>query len=197
MNLIQKAKEFAQKKHKGQVRKFEGKPYFIHPQRVAHILKQFKLSSRKIIELVSAAYLHDTLEDTNTTYKELEKEFNPFIASLVMELTSDSSEIKIFGKSNYLLNKMINMSNYALVIKLADRIDNVNRIQWMPEGFKNKYIEETKFIIKGLIKKRPLTNIQKDMIKEIMGHLNENIAKDDIDYLSFDSYRKRGSINEI
>ena len=195
MNLIEKAEAFAQIKHKGQKRRFEKKPYFVHPQRVAHILKQFKVSTR-IEELVCAAYLHDTLEDTDTTYKEIATEFNPFIAKLVLELTSDESGVASLGKSKYLLNKMVSMSNYALVLKLADRMDNVNRIHWTSEKFKNKYIAETKFIIDGLKKERALTGTHKKMIREIERHLNENEATDDIDYLSFDSYHKRGVFGE-
>jgi (p)ppGpp synthase/HD superfamily hydrolase len=195
MNLIEKAKAFAKIKHKGQVRRFENKPYYIHPKRVAHILQQFKVS-RRIEELVCAAYLHDTLEDTDTTFQEIAKEFNNFIAKLVFELTSDDIGVMTSGKGPYLLNKMINMSNYALAIKLADRIDNVNRINWMPEKFKNKYITETRFIMDGLKEKRGLTGTHKKMVKEIEKHLNEQEAVEDIDYLVFDSYHKRGNFDE-
>lgn len=194
--LVEKARIYAQSKHEGQIRKFENKPYFIHPERVAHILYQFKVS-KNINGLIAAAYLHDVVEDTNTSIEEIKELFGDLVASIVLELTSDKNEIKRFSKKEYLANKMLNMSNYALTLKLADRIDNVNRIQWSPEKFKLKYAEETDYIINKLKEKRKLTAAQGRMIKEIELHLNKILAKDDIDYLTFDSYYKRGMSESI
>lgn len=194
--IVRKAQDFAKEKHKGQIRKFEQKPYYIHPKRVAHILYQFKIS-RNINKLIAAAYLHDIVEDTDTTLEEIRENFGDLVASIVDEITTDKTESQLIGKKEYLANKMLKMSSYALTLKLADRIDNVNKIQWTPDSFKNKYIEETYYIIEK-IKKRRLTNAQKEMINEIENHLNDITAKEDIDYLSFDSYHKRSEmINEI
>jgi len=190
-NLVEKAKTFAEMKHKGQMRKFENKPYFIHPERVAHILYQFKIS-KNISQLIAAAYLHDTLEDTNTTIEEIRDNFGDLVASIVLELTSDKEQITQLGKKEYLANKMAKMSSYALTLKLADRIDNVNKLNWQNDKFKNKYKEETYYILDRLKKERRLSNPQKNMVNEILTHLNENKADDDIDYLSFDSYLRRG-----
>lgn len=194
-NIVDKAKKFAKMKHKGQVRKFENQPYFIHPKRVAHILAQFKISTR-LPELICVAYLHDSLEDTDTTYEELVKEFGTFIAGLVRELTSDKTGVEELGKADYLLQKMTKMSNYALVLKLADRMDNVNKIQWTNTAFKEKYIKETEYIVSELQKKRTLSRTHKKMIEEIEKHLDKNEARDNIDYLSFDSYYNRANKGE-
>ena len=149
-DLVLKAKMFAKEKHKGQIRKFEQLPYFIHPKRVAHILYQFKVSA-KINELVAAAYLHDVLEDTDSSYEELKKYFGKFVADIVMQLTSDKQLVSKIGKAKYLADKMISMTSYALTLKLADRIDNVNRLRFMgDEKFQSKYLIETKYIIERL-----------------------------------------------
>ncbi|OQB40461.1 MAG: GTP pyrophosphokinase [candidate division CPR1 bacterium ADurb.Bin160] len=193
-DLVLKAKMFAKEKHKGQIRKFEQLPYFIHPKRVAHILYQFKVSA-KINELVAAAYLHDVLEDTDSSYEELKKYFGKFVADIVMQLTSDKQLVSKIGKAKYLADKMISMTSYALTLKLADRIDNVNRLRFMgDEKFQSKYLIETKYIIERLKTERTLNPTQKRMIKEIETHLGDE-AVDDIDYLKFDSYIKKSEKN--
>ena len=63
--------------------------------------------------------MHDTLEDTPCSYIEIETEFGPLVASVVMELTSDEEAIKKIGKNEYLKEKMLNMSKYALTLKLV------------------------------------------------------------------------------
>jgi (p)ppGpp synthase/HD superfamily hydrolase len=122
--LLIKAVQFAGEKHKGQYRRESGLPYVIHPITVAFLLAENK-ESKKLEELMVAALLHDTLEDTDATFEEIAREFTPMVASLVLELTSDPEEIEEIGKNEYLTKKMVGMSSYALVIKLADRLSNI------------------------------------------------------------------------
>ena len=84
---IEKAKEYATRMHKGQYRK-DGKDYIVHPINVANYVRQFKESS-ELDMLIEAAYLHDTIEDTNATYYDIVHEFGPGVASIVLELTTD------------------------------------------------------------------------------------------------------------
>jgi len=163
-----KSKEFAEQKHAGQKR-MDGTPYINHPKRVAEIVKRYK-SSHKINELVQASLLHDTVEDTNTSLKCLEKEFGKLIASLVWELTS-YRRLDI-SKGEQLLHKMLNMSSWALVIKLADRLDNVSDLTTANKKFAEKYCDETKFILDNLESKRQLTSPQKNLICSIRGKLD-------------------------
>jgi len=115
---------FAVKKHANQTRKLNGEPYVCHPIRVAMLL------SSKIDPSFSppyqAAVLHDVLEDTDTTFEELEAIFGREVAMLVRELTNDKLEIARLGKTEYLRTKMIQLSENALSIKLCDRYDNIN-----------------------------------------------------------------------
>jgi (p)ppGpp synthase/HD superfamily hydrolase len=166
------AEKFGDIKHKGQMRKFSGEPYFAHPKRVAKIVQLFK-KSHKLDKLISAAFLHDTLEDTNTTYKDLMTLFGGLVASLVKELTSEPEEIAKMGKTEYLSKKMIDMSNWALVIKLADRLDNVSDLKTSSETFRTKTILSTKEIITNLEKHRDLTNTQKRIISAIKDKIKE------------------------
>ena len=166
------ALQYAIKAHKGQFRS-DGTEYVKHPERVASFVQKFK-KSHNLDALISAAYLHDTIEDTDTTHEDLEKMFGVLIASLVKELTSDKDEISKVGKDNYLANKMAKMSSWALAIKLADRLDNVKDITTAktPE-WRAKYKAETEMILSRLEKDRELTASHKKIIKAIRNKLLE------------------------
>ncbi len=168
-NIVKKAKKFAKEKHKGQIRKFSGAPYFAHVKEVSKNLKKYK-KSHKSDELVAAAFLHDTLENTNTTYAELEKKFGKLVASLVKELSNEKEKINKIGKKEYLAKKMSNpkkTSSWALCIKLSDRMDNLSDLNKTNPDFKKKYVNETEYIVKKLKEKRKLTQTQKNLIKDI------------------------------
>jgi len=145
--------EFIKIKHEGQFRKFTLSPYYIHPVRVASLVYKYK-ESHKIDELVIASLLHDTLEDTSTTEKEIEEKFGLQVLSLVQELTTNKEDCILQGKSDYLANKMINMSSWALVIKLCDRLDNIADFLYASDSFIKKYSEETEYILRLLVTNR-------------------------------------------
>jgi len=163
-NLVLKAIQFASEKHEGQFRKFDNSPYVGHPLAVSYIVASFK-KSKHLNEILAACLLHDTLEDTDTNFVELATEFSPLVASLVLELTSDNDAITIMGKCDYLKTKMVGISSYALIIKLADRLHNVS------DHPTQKTIDDTKSILDHLEKKRKLTKTHKELIKEIRNKL--------------------------
>lgn len=178
--MVADAFKFARKKHAGQERKFEktvkgkSKKYVSHPVRVARIVREFKGKSKNINKLLAAALLHDTVEDTDTTVTEIEKKFGKMVGSIVHELTSDKNQIEKEGKTEYLAKKMSeNLTNYALVLKLADRLDNVRGFNMAPEKFVNKYRKETANILIALDKVRKLTSTQKELVKEIWKHVEK------------------------
>lgn len=164
MTLIRKAIKFAAEKHKGQERRENKLPYIIHPVEVAFIISKYK-SSKRLDELMAAAILHDTLEDTETNFIEISTEFTPLVASLVLELTSDMNEIEIMGKNQYLMKKMVGMSNYALLLKLADRFANIS------DNPTEKYKQDTKDMLTHIQNNRILTNSQISIIEEILSKL--------------------------
>lgn len=168
--IVKLAKKFAEEKHAGQTRKFSKTPYIKHPEKVAKIIKENK-RSHKINDLIAAAILHDTLEDTQTTEKELKKLFGKLITSLVKELTTNEKEKEKLGKKEYLAKKMIHMSSWGLVIKLADRLDNVSDLNKSTKKFKEKYIKETTYILDNLEEKRKLSETHKKLIKKIRNKL--------------------------
>ena len=118
--LFRQAEDFATKKHTGQKRR-SGEDYIEHPRRVAKILSEVGAPKATI----AAAYAHDTIEDTPTTIEEIKQEFGTKIAKLVKHVSSDDDEIKKIGKTQYLINKVKDLPQNALTLKLADRLDNV------------------------------------------------------------------------
>ena len=85
-NLVLKALKVANKKHKGELRD-DGTPYVEHPIRVAEYSYEFK-KSKNASMIYMASLLHDTIEDTYTSYRELDDMFGREVASLVMELST-------------------------------------------------------------------------------------------------------------
>lgn len=166
------ALQFAKHAHTGQTRS-GGEPYITHPMRVADSIRQYK-QSHNLEALIDAALLHDTIEDTDTTHEALQDLFGGLVASLVKELTSNKDEIKKMGKAAYLANKMATMSSYALVIKLADRLDNVKDIATAktPE-WRAKYKAETLHILDYIAKNRVLSGTHQKLIGLIRSKLNE------------------------
>jgi (p)ppGpp synthase/HD superfamily hydrolase len=167
------ALRYAVKAHAGQFRSDGETPYIKHPERVAEFVRKFK-KSKNLDALISAAFLHDTLEDTDTTHEDLEKMFGALVASLVKELTSDKDKIKEVGKTDYLAQKMATMSSWALVIKLADRLDNVQDIATAKTpAWRQKYKAETESILTRLEKDRSLSGTHKRIIAAIRKKLQE------------------------
>ncbi len=161
--LIVKALTFAAEKHKGQERRGTKLPYVLHPIIVSHLITKYKPTSKHLEELQIAALLHDVLEDTECDKNELEREFGPLVAAIVMELTSDPVKLKELGKNEYLKQKMIKMSKYAFVLKLVDRLSNIldnpgesyvkktlNMVEFLRENRED--ITERQIIILGDIK---------------------------------------------
>lgn len=161
MKIIE-AIQFASEKHKGQVRRGSGLPYVTHPIIVSHLILKYKGESHHIEELQIAALFHDLLEDTDTSYFEIEKRFGSLVASLVQELTSDPKEIKKVGKNKYLMNKMITMSRYAFILKLVDRLSNI--LDQPGEAYVKKTLVMMDFLLEN---RADITDRQKRIIGDI------------------------------
>jgi (p)ppGpp synthase/HD superfamily hydrolase len=158
--MVFDAIKFANEKHAGQFRRGSGDPYISHPVAVSYIVAAYK-SSRRLVELLVAAIVHDCLEDTDTTFEELATRFSPMVASLALELKNDEAEIAKVGKLAYQTKKMLGMSSYALIIKLADRLHNIS------DNASEKMIAETLILMKSLRKGRKLSRTQLALVEAI------------------------------
>lgn len=171
--LFERALEFAQKAHKGQVRKSSNMPYLWHPMRVAMNVEKYKKSTQLEL-LMTVALLHDVVEDNKAiTVQQIADLFGYKVASIVEELTNDPIELQRLGKPEYLKQKMTHMSSYALVIKLSDRLDNVKDLPSMPIDFQVRYTKETIAILDHLQSwVRKLSNTHQTLIAKIKSKLN-------------------------
>lgn len=117
------AVDFAAGKHRNQRRKDEeASPYINHPIALTRVLKVE--AGVADLDVLSAALLHDTIEDTETTYEELEREFGRRIASIVAEVTDDKALPKDERK-RLQVEHAAHISREAKLVKLADKICNV------------------------------------------------------------------------
>lgn len=142
-DLIKKAFLFAREKHKNQVR-VSSEPYIIHPVEVAKILIGLKTDTHTIV----AAFLHDILEDTETTDEVLKNEFGEDVLSLVQGVTKlgkyhfNSKEER---QAENFRRMFIAMANDIRIIflKLADRLHNMRTLNYMREDKQKRIAQET------------------------------------------------------
>src|ERR1700694_5770336 len=141
--LVRKAYERAAKAHTGQ-RRLSGEDYLTHPMEVAAILADLELDA----ETISAALLHDTVEDTALTAEEVEREFGPEVARLVegvtklgrISLRSDQQQ-----QAENIRKMMVAMAEdlRVVLIKLADRLHNMRTLDPLPDVKRRKISRET------------------------------------------------------
>ena len=151
--LILKAAAFAADKHRTQRRKdAEASPYINHPLALAHILCSEGGVTDSIV--IAAALLHDTVEDTETTPEELEREFGPEVAAIVAEVTDDKDlEPKV--RKQLQVTKAASKSDRAKLVKLADKTANLRDIaaappvKWSPER-RQEYCRWAAEVVTGL-----------------------------------------------
>ena len=112
---------FSKGRHAHQERKGSGFPYFVHPRGVAYIVMEHGGS----IDQINAAFAHDLLEDTETSYLEIMKvAHSEKCADLCTELRNNEIRKEEMGKEAYITEKLLTMSEEALLIKLADMVYN-------------------------------------------------------------------------
>ena len=130
LGILLKALAFAAHKHRDQRRKDVGaSPYINHPISLASILcNEGHITDTDVI---CAALLHDTLEDTDTTPGELEQEFGVAIRDIVMEVTDDKTLGKAMRKQRQ-VEHAAHISDKAKLVKLADKISNLRDVAGNP-----------------------------------------------------------------
>jgi (p)ppGpp synthase/HD superfamily hydrolase len=130
LRLVSEAAEFAARRHSGMQRKGRGnEPYVNHLAEVANLLAT--ATDGTDAELVAAGWLHDTIEDTETTREELAQKFSKRVAALVVEVTDDMTLPKDQRRQQQIIDAP-NKSSGAKLIKIADKISNI-RARILPQ----------------------------------------------------------------
>ena len=145
------ALKFAADKHIMQRRKgCDQIPYINHPIKVVHILQNIGGETNE--DLLSAAFLHDVLEDTCTAEKELREIFGDKITDIVLEVTDDMT-LTYDDRKRYQIKKAPALSPEAKKIKIADKISNIQDIISLPMTWSNRrkrqYFEWSEKVIEG------------------------------------------------
>jgi guanosine-3',5'-bis(diphosphate) 3'-pyrophosphohydrolase len=123
IRLVSEAAELAASRHNGQTRKGRGEePYINHLAEVANMLSV--VTNGDDAELVAAGWLHDTIEDSETTHDELAQRFGPRVAGLVEECTDDMSLPKGERRQRQIIDAP-KKSPSARLIKIADKVSNI------------------------------------------------------------------------
>jgi guanosine-3',5'-bis(diphosphate) 3'-pyrophosphohydrolase len=148
--LVLKAAGFAAWKHKDQRRKDAGaSPYINHPIALARVLRDEGDVADPVV--LAAALLHDTLEDTETSYEELRGKFGDEIADIVLEVT-DTKWLSKAVRKRLQISKAGHATQSAKLVKLADKICNLRDIIASPPASwsvqrKREYFDWAKAVI--------------------------------------------------
>ena len=164
VDIITKAFNFARQAHKG-VRRLSGEPYIMHPIAVAQIAStEMGLGSTSI----SAALLHDVVEDTDYTVEDIENMFGPKIAQIVDGLTKISGGIfgdKASAQAENFKKLLLMMSDdiRVILIKICDRLHNMRTLDGQPPNKRYKIAGETLYIYAPLANRLGLNNIKTEL----------------------------------
>lgn len=149
LSLVLRAAQFAALKHRDHRRQDSGKtPYINHPIALAATLAE---ASVRDPDVLAAALLHDTIEDTDTTYDEIRGEFGRRIADLVAEVT-DAKFLAKGSRKRIQVSRAAHASDQAKLVKLADKICNLRDILGRPPvgwslGRRQKYFDWAKEVV--------------------------------------------------
>lgn len=143
---------FSARQHAGQFRKDGKTPYINHPIHVMHLISVF--GKVEDIDILSAAVLHDVLEDTPINEKVLEIYFGGEVLALVKEVTDDKTTPKEERK-RLQVERAPQLSHGARLIRIADKISNVNdMVVAPPKGWdnaeRNRYVSWTKLVVDSI-----------------------------------------------
>ena len=180
-DMVCKAYKFAAHHHRNQSRK-SGEPYITHPLHVAIILTDLRIDLASII----AALLHDTVEDTEATLDDVEREFGKTVRNLVdgltkiAKITFRSSQERLAENFRKMVMAMANDLRVILV-KLADRLHNMRTLENMTEEKRLRIAQETLDIYAPLANRLGIYGIKSELedlcLKTLKNGIYKTIAK--------------------
>lgn len=177
-NLISNAFRFALEAHKN-VKRASGEPYFLHPYEVAMIMaKEIPIDDVSI----ASALLHDVLEDSEFTLKDIKAEFGDEIAEIVegasqIEGIFENYEVKVVDSFKKLLLSMASDLRIILV-KFADRLHNLRTIEQLPPQRQKRIAQDTLEIFAPFAHRFGLSNIKAEMEDLSFKCLNRSIYEE-------------------
>jgi guanosine-3',5'-bis(diphosphate) 3'-pyrophosphohydrolase len=175
MAKVREAVEFAATRH-GDQRRSSGEPYIVHPIGVSAILAELHLD----LDSVLTGILHDTVEDTDTTFSDLEQRFGKSVAELVDGVTkisritfrtSEEKQAENFRKMVVAMAKDLRV----ILVKLADRTHNMRTLDYLPEKKRKLIAQETLDIYSPLAGRLGIHWIKAELEDLCLRHLKPEI----------------------
>lgn len=196
VDLIVRAYELAREAHEGQKRA-SGEEYIIHPLNVAYILSDIHLDEAAI----SAALLHDVVEDTTFTIEEMQEKFGDEVALLIDGVTK-------LGKIEYKSKEEQQLENYrklflamakdlrVILIKLADRLHNMRTLKYMRADKQKRIARETIEIYAPLANRLGISNIKCELEDLCLRYLEPEIYYDLVENVKQKRQERQAFIDE-
>jgi len=182
--LINKAIYFAKKYHDGQLRK-SGEPFYSHPLEVAYMISDYNLKT----DVIAASILHDVVEDTEVTINMILETFGQRVAEMVNRLTRDRPDGTNLSVKEIIRMAYKNGDKEVLLIKIFDRLHNLQNIHFLTADKQIKVAKETlntvllaatylediniEFIIGNIVNKILDYNPKRDLLKNQNNRLVE------------------------
>ena len=184
MDIIDRAVDFANEKHKLQKRK-DGSPYIIHPLATAQIVAEMGLD----LDAVLGALLHDCIEDTDTSHDDVERLFGTTVAELVegvTKLTRADFTSKEEAQMENLRKMFMAMSKdiRVVLIKIADRLHNMRTMQYQTPEKQIKKCRETMDIYAPLAHRLGMQRIKWELEDIALRYLSPDNYSDIMAYLN-------------
>ena len=197
LSVIDKAYRFAYEKHFGQKR-LTGEDYIIHPLNVAYILTRINAD----YETLSAGLLHDVVEDCNVSIDEIEENFGHNIAVLVDGVTK-INKLNLSGTTEALINNqrkiIVGLSEdvRVIIIKLADRLNNMQTLFVHSEKKQKATARETLDILTPIADRLGINSIKQDLEEYCLRYLNPSEYYDIVEKLNATKAERDNSVAKM
>ena len=197
LEVIQRAYEYADEKHKSQRRK-SGEPYIIHPLAVAEIVAEIGLDT----DAITAALLHDCLEDTDASFEEISRMFGETVANLVEGVTKltrvqystmEEQQMENLRKMFMAMSKDIRV----ILIKIADRLHNTRTLQYQTPAKQISKSMETMEVYAPLAHRLGMQKIKWELEDTSLQYLDPEGYQEIIDYLKKNEDSANSFMNAI
>jgi len=197
LKLIKKAYDYASKKHFGQKR-ISGDDYIQHPLNVALILTEINADAYAL----SAALLHDTIEDSDSTKEEIEKEFGSVIALLVDGVTkinriNFSSDTEQMAANQRKILVGLSEDVRVIIIKLADRLHNMRTLYVLSEEKQKRKARETLEILTPIAHRIGIYKIKSELEDLSLRYSKPDAYYDVVEKLNLKKTARDSAVNKM